>query len=215
MAGYVKEPDLPVADAIAASAGFPGLIGPYKLLTSNYQWYSDRQCRNKRRAKQSAYYLWDGGVYDNLGLESVYKSSKGLAENVDYLVISNASGSIGIKKRAVLFPPTNAIRLLNIAMDQVYSLRSREVFGKIVIPGKGQYINIGNTAAHIAEIGKVPDEVKHALISECINEADAERVKNYATTLNTPQADDYALILRHGYENAKCVFRCFSQINEF
>ena len=36
--GYVENPDIPLSHVMAASAGFPVLIGPYCLPTSKYQW---------------------------------------------------------------------------------------------------------------------------------------------------------------------------------
>ncbi|MBI3966870.1 MAG: patatin-like phospholipase family protein [Chloroflexi bacterium] len=36
--GYVLRPPVPIADALAASAAFPGLIGALVLPTSSYQW---------------------------------------------------------------------------------------------------------------------------------------------------------------------------------
>ena len=36
--GYVEHPDIPLSHVMAASAGFPILIGPYCLRTSGYQW---------------------------------------------------------------------------------------------------------------------------------------------------------------------------------
>ena len=36
--GYVEHPDIPLSHVMAASAGFPILIGPYCLPTSGYKW---------------------------------------------------------------------------------------------------------------------------------------------------------------------------------
>jgi hypothetical protein len=49
-----------------------------------------------------AYTLWDGGVYDNLGLEALYKIGEGLDGEIDFLIVSNASASIPLPALRIL-----------------------------------------------------------------------------------------------------------------
>ncbi len=44
--GYVKNPKIPLADAVASSAGFPILIGPYKMRTDKYLWTKTYYSKN-------------------------------------------------------------------------------------------------------------------------------------------------------------------------
>ena len=41
--GYVSSPRLPIAEAVAASSAFPGLVGALKLDTARFQWFAVRQ----------------------------------------------------------------------------------------------------------------------------------------------------------------------------
>jgi NTE family protein len=204
--GYVKNPDLPIASAAAASAGFPVLIGPLKLDAKKYVWTETRP----GVPAENTYYLWDGGVYDNLGLEALYKVETGLTGNIDFLILGNASCPSGYLHRDGFSSVKNLKRLLDISMDQVSALRSREISANALKQNKGLYINIGNSAEKIADDGKVDAETKQRLVNACMSPEDAAFVKNYKTTLESPSPENFDLILRHGYENALCCYTCFT-----
>jgi NTE family protein len=199
--GYVEKPVIPLADIAAASAGFPILIGPYKLNTKAYKW--------DRNPREQTYWLWDGGVYDNLGLESLYKAEEGLAKDINYLIVSNASGSIGYMERKTSVSAENLKRLLDITMDQVAALRSRDIFANVILHNKGLFLNIGNSAQKIVDKSKLDPDTAKKLVAACMIPEQAQAVRNYTTTLTTPTVDNFNLILRHGYENAKCCYTCW------
>lgn len=207
--GYVEKPDVLLANAIAASAGFPAFIGPYKLRVNNYEWKKSYYSKEDFESKYKVIHLWDGGVYDNLGLESVYKmdNSGCLSEGINYLIVSNASGSLANKKRKSNLSVKNLKRLLDIAMDQVGALRNRSVMDYIKRTQNGMYLKIGNSAEYIIKAsGKIG---KEKLISQCISNTDSIKVCNYPTTLLKPSESNFDLILQHGYEVAKCTYDCY------
>jgi len=211
--GYVKNPEISIADAAAASAGFPVLIGPYKIKTDRYLWTKPPyEKKDWTPSKDKYFHLWDGGVYDNLGLESVYKLDQGgcPCEGVDYIIVSNASASIGYKKRKNGFSGKNLMRLLDIAMSQVGALRNRNLMDYIKRTQNGMYINIGNSAEFIAEVSGITGDLKKKLISQCMSAADATKVRNYSTTLRRPSESNFNLIFQHGYEVAKCTYICYN-----
>ena len=142
--GYVQNPKLPIADMIAASAAFPVLIGPYVLKTQGMRFTKDKEGKLNEMQVKDHYTLWDGGVYDNLGIEALHKVGGGLDKEIDFLIVSNASAPIGIKERGRPIP--NLKRLLDIATSQVESLRTQEFFTDVVNANKGMYIKIGHTA---------------------------------------------------------------------
>lgn len=92
----------PIAESAAASAGFPILIWPLKFDAMKYQW--------DKKSQETVYYLWDGGVYDNLGLEALYKPDQGLVDT-DFLVPSNASCPSGYLHRNGFSSAKNLKRL--------------------------------------------------------------------------------------------------------
>ena len=75
-AGYMRPPeDFPVAKAVAASACFPPLFGPLRLRLDPADLKQGCAPRGKERdACLSDFRLTDGGDYDNMGLEPVWKS---------------------------------------------------------------------------------------------------------------------------------------------
>jgi NTE family protein len=97
------------------------------------------------------------------------------------------------------------MRLLNIAMSQVDALRSRDIMSSVMSKGSGMYIKIGNCASYIAEGFNISPEKAKQLTEVCLSKEDAAKARDYATTLKTPSPDNFELIFRHGYENAKCV----------
>jgi len=125
--GFVKKPTLPIADMIAASAAFPVLIGPYILEVGG---------RN--------YSLWDGGVYDNLGLDALHKIGRGMDSEINYIIVSNAGAPLEWRQRGR--PSANMRRLLEIAMSQVDVLRTQDFISSVVGRGKGAYVKIGQAA---------------------------------------------------------------------
>lgn len=211
--GFVENPKISIADAVASSAGFPVFIGPYKLRTDRYLWVKSSYAKQDwTPPKDKFIHLWDGGVYDNLGLESVYKMDNGgnLSGGVHYLIVSNASGLSGYKKRKNEFSSANLKRLLEVAMDQVGALRNRNVMDYIKRTQNGIYFKIGNSAKFIAEASGIGGELKDQLIAQCMSTDDAIKVRSYPTTLSRPSKSYFDLILQHGYEVANCTYLCYS-----
>ncbi len=197
--GYVRNPEFALADAMASSAGFPILIGPYKLRTDTYSWVkSAKYGREWVGAKNKHLHLWDGGGC--------------LVKDINYLIVSNASGGIGYKKRKYGLSAGNLKRLLEISMDQVGALRNRSVVDYIERSKNGLYFNIGNSAEKITKSSRISSKTKADLIAHCMSEADAARVRNYPTTLRTPSKTDFELILQHGYEVAKCTYISYESV---
>jgi len=71
--GEIPNPETPLATAVAASSAFPPLYIPLKLRTDPDAW---RKLEGSHLFANPAYrramYLGDGGIYDNMGLESIW-----------------------------------------------------------------------------------------------------------------------------------------------
>jgi NTE family protein len=203
--GYVQTPTLPISVMIASSAGFPILIGPYELKTKNMTWTKDKYGKEGVVKVADKYALWDGGVYDNPDMEALYKVGGGLDKEIDFLIVSTASASIDWEERTSGVSVKSLSRLLEITMSQVDSLRTRDFFTSVMNNKQGMYIKIGNTAQKIADGFKMTPEKAKALVDSCLSVKDAEKERDYTTTLNTPSPANFDLIACHGYENIKCV----------
>lgn len=211
--GYVEKPNISISDVMAASAGFPILIGPYSLQTGDYHWVPSHYTKSEWQSPDKTIHLWDGGVYDNLGLESIFKPDNGgtLSDGIDCMIVSNASPSIGHYCRRAGLSAHNLKRLLDISMDQVTALRSRMVMDFIIKSNQGMYIKIGNSAEKIASESKCQEDLKRDLIDQCLSSQQVSKTMNYPTTLRKPTKADYQLLLRHGFEVADCTYRCYQK----
>ena len=213
MIGYAANPDIPLSDVMAASAGFPVLIGPYSLSLENYSWKPSYYAKTEWQPSSKMIHLWDGGVYDNLGLESIFKPQNGgtLSDGLNCIIVSNASPSIDIYNRRIGLSARNLKRLLDISMDQVAALRSRMVMEFIIRNKQGMFIKIGNSAEKIASESECSKDLKCNLMEKCLSDEEVIKIMNYPTTLRKPTESNYRLLLRHGYEVADCTYQCYQK----
>lgn len=211
--GYVDNPKIPLSEVMSASAGFPILIGPYSLNTETFHWVKPRYSKTEWEVPKGTIHLWDGGVYDNLGLESIFKPENGgaLSEGLDSMIISNASPPIELYHRQTGMSVRNLKRLLDISMDQVGAIRTRMIMDFLKQTGQGMYVRIGNSATKITEQSKCQENLKNHLIESCLPDESVGRALNYPTTLRKPTKLDYQILLRHGFEVADCTYRCYQR----
>lgn len=170
--------------ALAASAAFPGLIGPVVFRPN---WGTKEKL-----------HLWDGGVYDNLGSEVFYKPYKGLVKDIDMLFVSDAGSLFQSQKRCFVKSP---LRLIDITMSQIRGLRSRMLVNYFKRKkDSGCYLQIGNTMKYILTNAKVPIPID--LEEKMLSEDAVTKVADYSTNLKKVKEVDFERIMRHGYEVA-------------
>ena len=199
---YVLEPDVPIADAIAASAAVPGLIGPLVICSDHYNWHSYEGGQLVPTSTPARRYeLWDGGVYDNLGLEPLFKPNGDFRDGLDLLVVSDASAPLELTPRTLsrmLRPAHRVLRLVDIASDQVRGLRSRAVVAEFArTEGTGVYFRMGNTVEQIySAVGRAAPPGNH------LGAEDVSRAGTFPTTLRRLTQPEFNRIHRHGFEVA-------------
>lgn len=211
--GYVKKTNIPISEIMAASAGFPILIGPYALKTGDFNWVSPNFANeNWQPPGKQTVHLWDGGVYDNFGLESIFKhKERKPSDGLDYIIVSSASAPLGQQARHKIRHDKNLKRVLDIAMDQISSLRTQNVMNFIETTGQGMFVKIGNSAEYIAKNSKCTNELHSQLVNQCVSAEQVRRARDYPTELKKPSETDFQLLLRHGYEVADCTYRCYNE----
>lgn len=115
--GLVENPKVPLAIAVAASSAFPPVLSPLALdIKSSTQWIDGDDLR-QREFRQHVV-LSDGGVYDNLGLETVIQRYRSV-------LVSDAGQKISPEADPDHDWARHAIRILDIVDNQVRSLRKR------------------------------------------------------------------------------------------
>jgi NTE family protein len=117
--GRSHHPGLPLAVAVAASSAFPPVLSPIKIEWDGPPFEPDRGSDLNAAPYTTDLVLTDGGVYDNMGLETVWKSHR-------TVLISDA----GLKMSAEPEPrgdwAQHSLRVLDLIDNQVRSLRRRE-----------------------------------------------------------------------------------------
>ena len=208
--GYTSNPTMPVSQAMAASAGYPMLIGFLELDTANYNWwrFKDGAVRETEPQEPSTrrVHLWDGGVYDNLGVEALFKVGKGLRSGYNFLMVSDASTPLDTGRRYLI--THQARRLLSVAMDQVRSLRTRTVFDYFGNdPGSGVYLLMAKTTREALSEARVPEGIIEGVTAGCLQDTEVLESAGYSTTLRKMKLSDFNRIYRHGWEVADCNLR--------
>jgi NTE family protein len=117
--GQVLKPTIPLAVAVTASSAFPPVLSPLALELKPGQCVDMEGTDLHREPYTTNVVLADGGVYDNLGLETIWKFST--------VLVSDA----GQKMEAEEDPDTNwgghSLRVLDLIDNQVRSLRKRQI----------------------------------------------------------------------------------------
>jgi NTE family protein len=215
--GYSNDLELPLSDALAASAGFPGLIGPLVIDTTRHRWFRYRQpaqdepgigagaqdAQGKTEPVEPAFkrvHLWDGGVYDNHGLEGLHDFESGWRQGVDFLIVSDGSGKPTVEKYRVrgVF-----LRIITgVMMDQIRSLRARAIMERIKNHGdQGAILTIGNSCAAVMQAaGRQADLA--GLCQTCLSAEEATRAALFPTTIRRLTDAEFELLFRHGHEVA-------------
>ncbi|TWU43035.1 Patatin-like phospholipase [Novipirellula aureliae] len=204
---YVSDPDFRLSHALAASAAVPGLIGPLVVRSRHHAWceYADQQWQSIS-PRYKRLHLWDGGVYDNLGVESLFKPGEGLREGTDFLIVCDASRPLSAETRQSRWRPgylKASMRLVDIATDQVRSLRARMLIDYFKQnPGTGAYLRLGLATKKIYSRG--PRKGKPALSDDEVHAA-----AQMETTLRRLTHHEFSLLFRHGFEVADAMLTTY------
>lgn len=145
--GLVKNPTTELAVAVAASSAFPPFLSPAELKLRPSDFDPNTPAVLKEDAYRSNVVLTDGGVYDNLGLETAWKS-------YDTILVSDGGGAVNDETDPERDWARHSYRILSIIDNQVRSLRKRQVIDSYKQSvRKGTYWGI---RTNIADYG-VPD----------------------------------------------------------
>jgi len=118
--GIVKKPTIKLAVAVAASSACPPFLSPVKLElnTSDFEPNSGRDLQYEPFTTDIV--LTDGGVYDNLGLETAWK-------RYDTILVSDAGGQMQPQAEPKLDWARHTFRVRMITDNQVRALRKRQL----------------------------------------------------------------------------------------
>ena len=209
-------PDVRLAEAAAASAAVPYVLGALWLNLPAEGWFqtdpATRKPLQRTQPPTTRIGLWDGGAYENLGLEAIYKP--GQAPDPDAFVIcSDASGPVppfgGTSPFAILKGRLAGPRLFDIASDQIRALRSR-MFMRDVEGGtlRGALLKMGISVRDVdVRVRRMrPDRDYDGYLRD----ADVRAALGHPTDLRAMSPAVFERIARHGFEVADTVLTTYS-----
>jgi NTE family protein len=120
--GEVRHPDIKLSCAVAASSAFPPFLSPLTLSLRDSDYVKGSGKGPSTPPYTTNPVLTDGGVYDNLGLETVWKRYR-------TVLVSDGGGLMGNSPRPLRNWLFHTKRVLDIVDNQVRSLRKRQVVG--------------------------------------------------------------------------------------
>ena len=138
--GRIDNPQVPLADAVAASSAFPPVLSPFVLEVSPADFSLVEGGVDSSFLSDIT--LTDGGVYDNLGLETVWK-------RYETVLVSEAGGPLALDASPPADWVRHARRVINIIHGQVSSVRKRQVIASFAQGERtGAYWGISSDVAN-------------------------------------------------------------------
>ena len=190
--GYASAERFPLASALAVSAAFPGGFGPLTLNARRFDWRRRSWDDPPEAAKpvEAAFrrlHLYDGGVYDNLGLEPFFDVGRQRPKHDGGFIICSDAGAPLVN--GFRHGPLSVFRLKRVAdimSDQSRSLRVRAFAHYLQqTPSGGAYLYI-NTPISAPE--------------KCTS---AQFAASFPTTLRRLDIEEFDRIAAHGQAVAK------------
>jgi NTE family protein len=150
LTGYASSGGYPLADAMAVSAAFPGGFGPLALAADERTWKKrewDAPATTEAVVAPAhpTLHLYDGGVYDNLGLEPYFDAGRGRTKlSNHFIVVSDAGLPLALGLARGSMNPMRLKRVADIMSDQARALRVRTFVHFVTqAPHRGAFIFIG------------------------------------------------------------------------
>jgi NTE family protein len=184
--GRIVRPTFSLARVVAASSAFPPFLSPVRFPFTGHAVEATEGADLHRPPFTHGAVLTDGGVYDNLGLERVWKRCR-------TVLVSNAGKTVPEIGRPTGRWLGQAYRIMNIVFQQAENSRRRILFGMG---------NLGQREVVYWSID-TPNSYYGTVAAHDLGDAENRRAASIPTRLTRLADEDIALLLRAGYENAR------------
>jgi NTE family protein len=139
--GEIRNPTDTIAKVVGASSAFPPFLSPARFKYDESQFTPGSGADLQKPPFTTRPTLSDGGVYDNMGLETVFK-------NFQTIIVSNAGAGYKPKKRILGDWALQSYRVVSTIDNQVRSLRKRMLVSSLASNRKwGAYWSIRSDIA--------------------------------------------------------------------
>jgi len=176
----------PLARAVAASACFPPVFGPVSIREDPDNYAGGAQGPEAEKLRKRIQ-LSDGGVYDNMGLEPVWKKWS-------TVLVSDCGAPFDFRDDTM--PWSRLLRYTSVITNQARALRLRSFFGDTggdTPAYEGAYWGLSSVADEFVPIGGFNGYSKE-LIREVISQV--------RTDLDSFSAPEMSVLENHGYYGA-------------
>jgi NTE family protein len=165
--GRIPNPDIDLAVAVAASSAFPPVLSPCTLNLKDYDWTTEDGNDLTAPDYRNEIKLSDGGVYDNLGLETAWKRYK-------TVLVSDAGGHVDDDPDPGSDWLRGTARVLKLIDSQVRCLRKRQVIDSFKAKARdGMYVGIRSDIADFPVRALTADHAKTLELADLPTRLDA------------------------------------------
>lgn len=148
--GEIKNPTDSIASVVGASSAFPPFLSPARFKYEESQYTPNSGSGLQKPPFTTRPALSDGGVYDNMGLETVFK-------NFQTVIVSNAGGGYKPRKKIAGDWALQSYRVMSTIDNQVRSLRKRVLISSLASLDKfGAYWSIRSDIDGYPASNKLP-----------------------------------------------------------
>lgn len=188
--GQIEKPVISLARVAAASSAFPPFLSPVRIKLGDNVVKPTPGADLHRAPFTTEAVLTDGGVYDNLGLERVWKRCK-------TVLVSNAGRTVPEVGKPTGRWIGQFFRTLSLIHQQAENSRRRILFGMHNLNQRN--VVYWDIATPISAYG-VPDALS-------VSSDETVFAANLRTRLNPLSDDEIGLLLRAGYAGADAALR--------
>jgi NTE family protein len=140
--GWIADPRLDLAVAVACSSAFPPVLSPFRIPLADAAWQDEPWNDLSGPEHRDKVVATDGGVYDNLGLETAWKRCR-------TLIVSDAGGHLAADPDPDSDWPRHILRVLKLIDNQVRALRKQQLIGGFERGERdGVYLGIRSDITH-------------------------------------------------------------------
>jgi len=118
--GKIAQPKIELAVAVGASSAFPPALSPVELDLSGFTFEPGTGDDLERPPFTQKMVLSDGGVYDNMGIETAWKCHR-------TILVSDGGAKMAAEEKPHSDWLRHSIRVLDVIDNQVRSLRKRQL----------------------------------------------------------------------------------------
>jgi NTE family protein len=201
--GSIPSPAVPLAVAVAASSAFPPVLGPMRLRFKNRDFQPGSGEQLQRPPYTTRPVLADGGVYDNLGLETAWKRCRTVLVSDGGAPIEPEPGAMGLAKGWRWRDwASQSMRVMHVIDSQVRNLRKRAVIAGFQADTRdpahrdGCYWGIGTNIARYGLPSSLPCPRDETLV-----------LASLATRLAALDADTQRRLINWGYAACDAAMR--------